>query len=170
MGATVITNLPSQPIEVLIAASIFISAIHAIKPIFPGKEIFIAAGFGLIHGMAFATTLVDLNLDAGRMALSIFGFNLGIELMQLLVVAVTIPWLIILSRSLTIYTYLRIVGAIIAGIAAIGWIIERVTSQPNLISTFILNAGDYIKWLIVLLAVLAFLSFLSKKISRKTEV
>lgn len=170
LGATGITDFPGRPIEVLIAVSILISAIHAIKPIFPGREMFIAAAFGLIHGMAFATTLVDLNLDAGRMALSIFGFNLGIELMQLLVVAVTIPWLIILSRSLTIYTYVRVIGAVIAGIAAIGWIIERITSKPNVISAFILYVADYAKWLIVLLAVLAFLSLLSKKISRKAEV
>lgn len=170
LGATGITDFPGRPIEVLIAVSILISAIHAIKPIFPGREMFIAAGFGLIHGMAFATTLVNLNLDAGRMALSIFGFNLGIELMQLLVVAVTIPWLMILSRSTAIYTYVRIVGATLAGIAAIGWIIERVTSQPNFISTFVLNAADYAKWLIVLLAVLAFLSLISKKVSRKAEI
>ncbi|GAB2986709.1 HupE/UreJ family protein [Mucilaginibacter puniceus] len=170
LGATGITDFPAQPIEVLIAVSILISAIHAIKPIFPGREMFIAAGFGLIHGMAFATTLVDLNLDAGRMALSIFGFNLGIELMQLLVVAVTIPWLIILSRSIAIYTYVRIVGAVLAGVAAIGWIAERVTSKPNMISAFVLDAADYTKWIVLVLVVLAFLTLVSKKISRKAAV
>jgi hypothetical protein len=163
LGATGITNFPGRPIEILIAVSILVSAIHAIKPIFPGREMFIAAGFGLIHGMAFATTLINLNLDAGRMALSIFGFNLGIELMQLLVVAVTIPWLIILSRSLAIYNYVRVIGALVAGIAALGWIIERATMRPNLISTFMLNAADYAKWLIVVLAVLAAFSYISNK-------
>ncbi len=168
LGATGITNFSARPIEVLIAVSILISSIHAIKPIFPGREMFIAAGFGLIHGMAFAATLVNLNLDAGRMALSIFGFNLGIELMQLFVVAVTIPWLIILSRSLTIYTFVRIIGAVLAGIAAIGWIIERITLKPNIISTFVLHTADYAKWIIVLLAVLAFLSFISKNFRKAT--
>jgi hypothetical protein len=168
LGATGITDFPPQPIEILIAVSILISAIHAIKPIFPGREMFIAAGFGLIHGMAFATTLVDLNLDAGRMALSIFGFNLGIELMQLLVVAVTIPWLIILSRSVVIYSYVRVLGALLAGIAAIGWITERITSKPNLISTFVLNTADYAKWIIALLAVLALLSLIKGKLNKKS--
>lgn len=169
MGATGVTDFPARPIEILIAVSILISAIHAIKPIFPGREMFIAAGFGLIHGMAFATTLVDLNLDAGRMALSIFGFNLGIELMQLLVVAVTIPWLIILSRSFAVYTYIRITGALIAGVAAVSWIIERVTLRPNLITIFVLNTADYAKWLIVLLAVLALLSFINKKYKKSPQ-
>lgn len=170
LGATGVTNFPWRIIEILIAVSILVSAIHAIKPIFPGREMFIAAGFGLIHGMAFATTIVNLNLDATRMALSIFGFNVGIELMQLLVVAVTIPWLIILSRSLAIYNYIRVIGAVLAGIAATGWITERVTLQPNFISVFILNASEYAKWLIVLLAVLAFLSLIAKQTSRKAEV
>ena len=62
LGAINWINVPTQPIEILIAFSILISAIHAIYPIFPQKEAYIAAGFGLIHGLAFATTLSDLNL------------------------------------------------------------------------------------------------------------
>ena len=50
VGAVGILRLPSQPIEVLIAISILVSAIHAIRPIFPNREMYVAAGFGLIHG------------------------------------------------------------------------------------------------------------------------
>ena len=71
-------RLPSQPVEVLIAVSILVSAVHAVRPLFPGREAWVAAGFGLIHGLAFAGTLVNLRLEAGPMALSILGFNLGI--------------------------------------------------------------------------------------------
>ena len=56
-------------------------------PLFPGRESWVAAGFGLVHGLAFAGTLANLQLDTGPMALSILGFNLGIELMQLFVIA-----------------------------------------------------------------------------------
>jgi hypothetical protein len=45
-------NIPAWPIEALIAVSIIVSALHAIKPMFAGREVFIAAGFGLIHGMS----------------------------------------------------------------------------------------------------------------------
>jgi hypothetical protein len=52
--------LPGRPVEVLIAVSILVSAIHAIRPIVPGREAGIAAIFGLIHGLALATALSDL--------------------------------------------------------------------------------------------------------------
>src|SRR5205085_5027649 len=96
-GALHWLSLPQQPVEVLIACSILITAIHAVRPIFPGREAKVAAAFGLVHGLAFATVLADLKLSAGPMALSILGFNIGIELTQLFVLALTVPWFIILS-------------------------------------------------------------------------
>jgi HupE / UreJ protein len=162
IGALGIFHFPGRIIEVLIALSILVSAIHALKPIFPGKEMYIAAGFGLIHGMAFAETLINLNLDGLRMTLSILGFNLGIELMQLFVIAVTIPWLIILCRN-NIYNGLRIFGSLFTGIAAIAWMIERISGQSNFITKFIASATQYSQWLIVALAVAAMLSYIFKK-------
>jgi hypothetical protein len=161
IGALGIIHFPSRPIEVLIAVSILVSAIHALKPIFPGKEMYIAAGFGLIHGMAFAQTLANLNLDGLRMALSILGFNIGIELMQLFVIAITMPWLIILSRS-NFYGRVRITGAILAGSAAISWIVERVSSISNPVSAFVTQAAEQAKWVILFLAILSIASLLLK--------
>jgi hypothetical protein len=103
--------LPSKWIEILIAFSILVSAIHAIRPIFAGKEMLIALGFGLIHGLAFANTLIDLNLDNQSIILSVLGFNLGIEVMQLWIILMCIPWLILLSRT-AYYTIFRITCAI----------------------------------------------------------
>src|SRR5580704_10928153 len=66
LAALGLVRVPSRPIEVLIAVSIFVSAAHALRPLFPGREAAIAAFFGLIHGLAFATTLAELGL--GRWA------------------------------------------------------------------------------------------------------
>jgi hypothetical protein len=74
-GALHWLSLPQRPVEVLIACSILVTAIHAVRPIFPGREDHVAAGFGLVHGLAFATILADLNPSAGPMALSILGFD-----------------------------------------------------------------------------------------------
>jgi len=52
----------------------------------PRKRSFIACGFGLIHGLAFAAMLSNFQLSADKLALSILGFNLGIEMMQLFVI------------------------------------------------------------------------------------
>lgn len=64
IGALGWVKLPIQPVEVLIAISILVSAVHAIYPLFFGKEMYVAAGFGLVHGLAFATVLSNLNLSS----------------------------------------------------------------------------------------------------------
>jgi hypothetical protein len=158
IGATGWIHFPAQPIELLIAVSIFISAVQAWRPIFPGRETYVAAGFGLIHGMAFAQTLVNLNLDIGRMALSILGFNLGIELMQIFIITLTIPWLIILSRN-QMYSGLRICGALIAAVASVAWMTERISGKANLVSAVVLSASVYYKWLLASLILAAVFSY-----------
>lgn len=147
-------RLPAQPVEVLIAFSILVSAIHAIRPIFPGKEVYVAAGFGLVHGLAFAGILYNLNLEAGRLALSILGFNIGIELMQLFVILITVPWLILLSKTPT-YTIIRITGALLAGIASIVWITERVAGINSIAGAYIQSAADKAYWLVAGLGLLS---------------
>lgn len=158
IGALGWLQLPPQPIEVLIAVSILVSAVHAVRPVFPDKEMYVAAGFGLVHGLAFASVLSDLNLGAGQMALSILGFNVGIELMQLFVIALVVPWLILLSLT-PFYKYVRITGAILAAAAAAAWIIERVSGNPNQIGGLLQNISEYGHLGILLLAVIALLAF-----------
>lgn len=119
-------RLPEQPVEVVIALSILASAVHAFRPIFAGREAWVAGGFGLVHGLAFASILSNLNLDTSRLTLSILGFNLGIEAMQLTVVAVALPILMLLGRT-RLYPFYRVGGAIAAAILAIFWVTERIT-------------------------------------------
>ena len=129
-------QLPNQLIEIAIAFSILISAIHAIYPIFPNKEMYVAAGFGLIHGLAFANTLIDLHLQTYQLVFSILGFNIGIELMQLLIMALIIPELIFLSRT-KYYSIIRITGAVLASIAAIAWMLQRYSGNSNVVTQFL---------------------------------
>jgi hypothetical protein len=154
LGALGWVHLPSQLVEILIAFSIFVSAIHAIRPIFPQRESFIALGFGLVHGLAFAATLTNLNLSASQMVMSILGFNIGIEMMQLFVVGITVPWLIILSRNEN-YTPVRMVGACAAALISLAWMAERFTGQANTITLYVAQLLPYALWLIGGLALLA---------------
>jgi len=165
LGATGIFVPPSQVIEVLIALSILVSAIHALIPIFPGKEYFVSGGFGLIHGMAFASILYNMQLHGRVLVLSILGFNIGIELMQLFIVALIVPWLIILSRGKN-YAIIRVTGGIIAIIASLAWIIERISGRPNVISTNMQPIFDQGIWFIVGLAFIAVISLLYQRRSR----
>lgn len=125
-------RLPQQPVEILIAISILLTAIHAIRPLFPGRESHIAAAFGLVHGLAFATALTGLNLSSAPLAVSLLAFNLGIEIMQLFIVALVAPWLFLLSRTPAAGPF-RVVAAALSALAALAWIAQRVSGQPNFI-------------------------------------
>ncbi|MCI1186724.1 HupE/UreJ family protein [Hymenobacter sp. DH14] len=157
-GALGWLRLPSQPVEILIAVSILVSAVHALRPLFPGRETWVAAGFGLVHGLAFASTLAELQLPAGPMALSILGFNLGIELMQLFVIALTMPWLLLLSHT-RYYPAVRVAGALAAAVAALAWLTERIFNQANPLSALVARVAHFAPWLLAALAAVALLSF-----------
>jgi hypothetical protein len=146
LAALGLVRVPSRPIEVLIAVSILISAVHALRPLFPGREAGIAAFFGLIHGLAFATTLGQLGLGRWERVASILGFNLGIETMQLVVVAATMPSLLLLSRT-SAYSVLRIGGALFAGVAAIGWIGERWLNVPAPVNAVVDRLAQHAGWI-----------------------
>ncbi|MDJ1472734.1 HupE/UreJ family protein [Xanthocytophaga flava] len=164
LGALEWVRLPSQPVEVLIAVSILVSAVHAIFPVFSGKEKYIAIGFGLIHGLAFSSVLADLAVSAPILLVSILGFNLGIELMQFLLIAGIIPWLLLLSQT-RIYIWVRLTGAILASIAAIGWIVERVSGQGNSITSVVDHLPDVALPIIPGLAFVSVISFLIQRLS-----
>jgi hypothetical protein len=117
-------SLPVQPVELAIAVSVLVSAIHAARPIFAGKEPWVAAGFGLIHGLAFATIIGEFALPPGERATAILGFNLGIEAVQIGIAALVFPLLIWASRR-SWYQPVRLALAAGAGLAALFWVWER---------------------------------------------
>ena len=156
LGALLRIKVPVQPIEALIAFSILVSALHALRPIFPKREVWVAGGFGMIHGMAFSFTLAELQLNPTQMALSLLGFNLGIEAMQLVVIALTIPWLILLART-PVYAPVQTLGALLGAVAALGWLGQRLGLE-NPLGTLADALSPHGAWVIVGLAVIAIVS------------
>ena len=122
--------MPARVVEILIAVSILVSSLHAWRPLFAGREIWIASTFGLVHGLAFAEALSGLSFDGWTLALSLLGFNLGIESMQLLVIAAVLPAMIMLSAT-RFYPVFRMAGAAFAGMCASGWVLERAFRLEN---------------------------------------
>jgi hypothetical protein len=158
LGASGLVSLSERPVEVLIAFSILISAVHALRPLFPGREPMIAAGFGLIHGLAFATTLQNLGVGAWQRIASILGFNLGIETMQLIVVAAILPSLILLSRT-PAYTVFRFAGALFAGFASLGWIVERSFDVPDFVDVVVDRVAQRGPWIAAILLVISIVAW-----------
>lgn len=151
-------KLPAQPVEIGIAVSILVSAIHAWRPLFAGREAFVAAGFGLIHGLAFATLIGRFGLDPLQKAKSILGFNIGIELVQLMVVAAAMPALVLLART-RFYPAVRTTGAVLAGVAAIAWIVERSFGTENPVGRAIDAGLGHAPWLWAALTLGAVVAF-----------
>lgn len=93
-----VVAVPSRLIESLIALSIAYVAIEN----FLGRQMvhrwLVTFLFGLIHGFGFSNVLREFGLTSGRLAVSLFSFNAGVELGQIAFVAVVFPLLWFLGR------------------------------------------------------------------------
>jgi len=145
LAAMNLAHVREQPVEVLIAVSILVTAAHALRPLFPGKEAWIAAFFGLIHGLAFAATLDRLGLARWERVAGILAFNLGIETMQMIVVAVILPSLMLMSRTRA-YPVIQVGGAVFAGVASLGWIVGRLLDIPTPVDTIVEAIAHHALW------------------------
>lgn len=130
VAAAFTLKFPEQPVEILIAFSILAAALAAWRPLAPDgrASIAIAIGFGLMHGLAFSSSISDALLPPWQKAQAIAGFNIGIELVQILLVAFLAPLLLYLARW-PAYRYARMGGALAAAFAAIVWVAAR--SMPS---------------------------------------
>ncbi len=81
--------------------------------------------FGLVHGMGFGGVLVEMELT--RPVTALLGFNLGVELGQLAVVAVVFPLLMLARRREVLYRkgILRL-GSLAAAGAGLVWFVQRI--------------------------------------------
>ena len=123
-------SFPTTPVEILVAVSIVVAGVHAIKPLIPRGEILMAGIFGLVHGAAFATTLLDLQLNLGATLAAVLGFNIGVELAQLVLVALILPWLMLLVRT-PAYGWVRCALALVSVVFSIGWIVGIATDSDS---------------------------------------
>lgn len=82
-------NLPGSIVEPLIAASIVFVAVENIwaKGISRWRP-FVIFGFGLLHGLGFASVLGEFGLPEATFVAALIGFNVGVEVGQLAVIAV----------------------------------------------------------------------------------
>ncbi|MFI6579090.1 HupE/UreJ family protein [Nocardiopsis sp. NPDC050513] len=126
LAAAGVVDAPSRPVETLIALSIAVSAVHALRPLVARGEVLIAAGFGLVHGLAFASLVADLGLDRGSLVTTLLGFNLGIEFTQVLVVLAMMPALVLMART-PVYPAFRVGVAAVALVFSVSWTLERAT-------------------------------------------
>jgi len=130
LAALGVVSPPSRWVESAIALSVVLVALNNLFPVVAGGRWVAAFAFGLIHGFGFAGALADLGLPPGSLALSLAGFNLGVESGQLALVAVFLPFAFAL-RDTAVYRRVALAGgsAVIA-VIALGWLVERAFDVP----------------------------------------
>ncbi len=125
LAALGLISLPSRLVESAIALSVVLAAANNLWPLVAHRRWLMAFGFGLIHGFGFASVLTELGLPADALALSLLGFNAGVEVGQMAIVAAFLPLAFCLRNT---RFYLRGVfrlGSWLTMLVALVWLIER---------------------------------------------
>jgi hypothetical protein len=118
---------PAALIEPLIALSIAVVAAQALLRRHERRRWQLAALFGLLHGFGFAGALGALDLPTPALLKALVGFNVGVELGQLAIIAVIAPLILLLQRRPRAHiVVMRTLGAAIL-VAGLYWFVERLS-------------------------------------------
>lgn len=121
-------TLRPPPVEATIALSIVLvarEALHAEPTLSRRWPALVAFLFGLVHGLGFAGALQQIGLPGQHLAAALLTFNIGVEIGQLLVVALAYAAWCLLSQRRA-FTYARTPGLYAIGAVAACWSIQRV--------------------------------------------
>ncbi len=128
LAALDIVMIPAQVIEPLIALSIVVVAADNLLR-GEGRDFrsLIAFVFGLVHGFGFAYVLQAFGLPDGQLALSLFAFNIGVEIGQLAIV-VLVAFLLhqLRRRSEARARQIATIGSLAVMAAGAYWFVDRV--------------------------------------------
>ena len=125
LATTGTVSVPVRPVEVAIAASIVIAGLLNLFPGAARARLALAFGFGLVHGFGFANALAELGARGARLVPTLAGFNMGVELAQLSLVLLVLPFLF-RARTSAFYAW-RFMPAtsLVAAMAGAAWLVAR---------------------------------------------
>lgn len=123
-----LVRMPGRLVETVIAASVVVAALNNIFPVIRQRIGWVVFLFGLFHGFGFASVLQDLTSNATNLAADLAGFNIGVEIGQIVIILIAFPVLFML-RSTRVYprVLLPVCSFVIAAFA-LGWLVERVAN------------------------------------------
>jgi len=125
LAASGVINPPAAAVESLIALTVLLAALDNLRPFVPGPRWGMVGLFGLVHGVGFAGPLKDLGLRGAELVLPLLGFNLGVELGQLAVVALLLPVALALRDRQAYRRWIVPGGSSAVAALALVWCVER---------------------------------------------
>ena len=132
LAALEIVRLPVQLVEAVIALSIAAVAVNNIRPFLRSSSWLLVFIFGLFHGLGFANVLAPLGGGGGNRIAALLGFNVGVELGQLVIILAVFP-LLYWIRDWAGYRRVVLQTASVALIAiSCFWFVERTVDIPFL--------------------------------------
>ena len=127
--------MPSAPVEAAIALSIVFLAVEIVNgnrgrlSLTHRMPWLVAFGFGLLHGLGFAGALSEIGLPPQEVPLALLFFNIGVELGQLMFVAVVLAGLWSWNRiPVAAPRWAILVPAYALGVVSTYWFFERSTA------------------------------------------
>ncbi|MGY3610127.1 MULTISPECIES: HupE/UreJ family protein [unclassified Bradyrhizobium] len=126
LAALGFVRVPERIIEPLIAATIIWVALENLLAAAPDRRRSMwSFGFGLVHGLAFASVLGELELKDAALLRGLVGFNAGVEIGQLIFVVIALPLLTLMSQGRAAQLTSRLASIAAAAIGTY-WLLERV--------------------------------------------
>ena len=127
LAAFNIVSVSQAPVEALIALSILILAAESLRKergLVSANPWLVAFIFGLLHGLGFAGALAEIGLPPSSTVLALFLFNVGIEVGQLIIVAIALLVAYLLQR-VRFPVRAAVLPLYIVGSVASYWFIDR---------------------------------------------
>lgn len=126
-GVTGLVSVPGEIVEPIIAASIvFVAVENTLSSGLSRWRPIIVFVFGLLHGLGFASVLQEFGLPADRLISALVGFNVGVELGQLAVIACAFALVGLWFRSNTWYRpVISIPSSLLIALVGAYWFFER---------------------------------------------
>lgn len=119
-------SLSPRIVEPAIAISVAAAAANNLVRVIDARWA-VAFALGLLHGFGFSSVLADLGLPGTALAPALLGFNLGVELGQLAIVAAFLP-LAFLVRRTRGYRVVMIVGSAAMVVLGLHWAVTRLAA------------------------------------------
>ena len=126
-----LVTFPSSVVEPLIAATIIYVGLENLISKEPKGRRLLTFSFGLIHGFGFASVLQEMGISSIETGILVplFSFNFGVEIGQIVVTSLVLPFIWWLHKKPSIEKYFVPVCSTIVSIAGAIWLLQRTVLQ-----------------------------------------